>query len=313
MNALVLTGSGMLIWSAFRLMEYLLTRLPDVRLNYLFSIIISMALAVLGVLLLFAAYTLAARVFGWRVPFLQMFSDSFSPKDAAEEQVVAISSRNSYILILAALCSFYVLFLQESIAVNLYWTMTLPVLILLVEWKTGRENVLYVLGTLGILLFLCTVKLSVQNDYNLLSERPIITASLVSYALVTWWVWHNVKHVPGGESLLQWRLILTFLLGSLCIFYFHAILTTINCLFDQKTASVAYQARIEEKCPPYGSYIVSLSYTHRGKRRGRLLTVSRPFYYRIKEGDTITLHLHPGLLGWAWYHDGMGEREVRKN
>lgn len=310
---LLMVGSLLLIWGSYRLGNYAIQEILQALArnnNLAYRIIVSasmIGLLALALLLFYGAYVLTASLFGWPIPFLDKITSSLDKEEV--DASIEMGPRNIYLLLVASLGSFYMLFLQQSQAFNFYWVLVFPVFILLAEWKNSKQDLLYVLSILGVLCFLCSIKLAIQHDGTLLyGIPPITTASLISYLLVGIWVYLRVRHVPENKSLFEYRLILTFLLGTLCIFYFHSVLETINCRYDPMKSIVKYKAIVVEKCPPYGNYTLSLSYQKDDRFRGMLLPVSARLYHQVKEGDTITLQLHPGLFGWPWYHEHMGER-----
>lgn len=313
---LLMVGSFLLIWSSYRLSYYAVQEILQIFTSndnvfyQLVAIAATVFLLALALLLLYVGYVVIASLWDWPIPFLAKTTDTLSEE---EMEPIYIGPRNTYILLLAALGSYYMLFLQHSQNFDFYWALFFPLPILLVNWRSAQKYVLYVLGILGVLAFICTIKLNIQyNAYLLSSLPPFFSASLLSYLLVGLWVHYHVKRVPDHKSLLEYRLVLTFLLGTLCIFYFYSMLTVINCRYDSKKSAVKYKAIVMEKCPPYGDYTLSLSYQKGDRFRGMLLPVSARFYHQIKEGDTITLQLHSGLFGWPWYHDGMGKRDVHR-
>jgi len=311
-SILLMVGSVLLIWSSYRLGYYAIQQVFQVltgQYNLAYQLIIILAtlfLLTLTLLLLYASYAITAILWDWPITFLDKDKYVFSEEEMED---IKIGPRNTYILLLATLGSYYMLFLQHSQSFDFYWALIFPLPILLVNWRSAQKNILYILGILGVLAFICTIKLNIQYNAHLLSILPpFFSASLLSYLVVGLWVYYHVKRVPDHKSLLEYRLVLTFLLGTLCIFYFYSMLTIINCRYDSNKSIVKYKAIVMEKCPPYGDYTLSLSYQKGDRFRGMLLPVSARLYHQVKEGDTITLQLHPGLFGWPWYHDGIGKR-----
>ena len=219
---------------------------------------------------------------------------------------------NGSLLALALIGSCYVLFLQESPHLNLYWVLAFPFFFLLAEWKAATAHGAYIAWTLCLLLLLCVIKLDIYSKEILLSGiMPEITAGLISYAVTATFVWYFTRKAPASESLQSWRFSLTILIGSLAIFYFLSVLKSINCLLDPMQSAVYCQTTVCQKCPPYNGFALCLHYTYQGKHGSTLLEVSEGLYFRVKEGDTITLRLHPGVLGWPWYHPGIGFRKMK--
>ncbi|HWV70849.1 MAG TPA: hypothetical protein VN040_04005 [Pseudosphingobacterium sp.] len=305
----------MLIWSSIRLAHHLwyeqVSSLradggwPVLFIHSLFCLI----LLALALFLLFGAYMLLARIFTWQIPFHRMIYLRLNLDK--HENIIQFPGtlRNRYLLSVATLGSFFVLFLQESRTVNLYWNIAFPLFIMLVQWKKEKARPLTVLGILAVLLLLCTIKLATQGGQILLSGTPPLTAaSIISFLTIGFWVFFHIKEAPKGESLWHWRFSVTILISFVFILYFNIVLKNINCHFDPMKISVKRSVMVAQKCPPYGDYVLSLTYIERGKQHGFLLPVSARLYHQVKEGDTITLQLHPGLFGWPWYHDGMGKR-----
>jgi len=315
---LLMVGSVLLLWSSYRLSYHAFQQILEVftgkhqLIDQLFTSVGMIVVLALALLLALAAYLINAFIWGLPVPFPANEAIDDSPEDADSLQI-QIGARNTYLLLLAALGSYYMLFLQQSQHVDFYWVLCFPVFILLVNWQSARRQVYAVLAILGIMGFICLIKLNTLYNANLLSTVPLfISASLLSYALIGLWVYYHVKRVAEDKSLLEYRLLLTFLLGTLCIIYFHSMLSIINCRYDPRKDTVSYPAIVMQKCPPYGDYTLSISYYKDKAYHGMLLPVSAKAYHAIKEGDTLTLRLHPGLFGWPWYHDGLGMRQAVK-
>lgn len=315
---LLMVGSVLLLWSSYRLFHQAYQQILDVfkgedqLIDQLFTSIGTIVVLALALLLAGVAYLINAFLWDLPVPLLanKVSEDLLEDTDPLSIQ---IGARNSYLLLLAALGSYYVLFLQQSQHIDFYWVLCFPVFILLVNWQSARRQVYAVLAILGIMGFICLIKLNTLYNANLLSTVPLfISASLLSYALIGLWVYYHVKRVTEDKSLLEYRLLLTFLLGTLCIIYFHSMLSIINCRYDTRKDTVSYPAIVRQKCPPYGDYTLSISYYKDKAYHGMLLPVSAKAYHAIKEGDTLTLRLHPGLFGWPWYHDGLGMRQAVK-
>jgi len=183
---------------------------------------------------------------------------------------------------------------------------------LLIDWKKSGPQVAHVAGTLGVLLFLCLVKLNIHSKEILLSGMlPQITAALISYPVTGLIVWYFTRKLPSGQSTWSWRLSLTVLMGTLAVFYVLTVLKTVNCLFAPKQHSVYCKTTVCQKCPPYNGFAFCLNYTYEGKKGNMLLEVPDSVYLRVNEGDTLTLRMHPGFFGWPWYHPGIGFRTTR--
>lgn len=315
---LLMIGSVLLIGSSYRLGHYAFQQIMQVftgNHQLIFQLLTSMGMIVmfaLALLLVGTAYLINALAWALPIPFIDTETDK-NPSDDTEALEVQIGSRNCYILLLAAIGSYYMLFLQQSQHIDFYWVLCFPLFLLLVNWQSARSYVFYVLGILGVIGFICILKLNMLYNAHLLSSVPLFfSASLLSYVLVGLWIYYHLRRMSEEKSLMEYRLLLTFLLGTLCIIYFHSILSIINCRYDPMRGTVTYQAIVMQKCPPYGDYTLSISYYKDKRYHGMLLPVSARHYHQIKEGDTITLRLHPGLFGWPWYHDGLGMREAIK-
>jgi len=318
-NILLMVGAVLLLWSSYRTCEHAygliidIFQVEDQLIDQLFTSIGTIVLLALALLLVATAYFINAFLWNLPIPFIanEATAEAFAEINLLLAQ---IGARNIYLLLLAALGSYYMLFLSHSQHVDFYWVLCFPLFMLLVNWQSARKQVLYVLCALGAMGFTCLLKLNTLYNAHLLSSVPLFfSALLLSYALVGLWVYYHVRRIAEDKSLLEYQVLLTFLLGTLCIIYFHSMLSIINCRYDPMKGTVTYKAIVQEKCPPYGDYTLSISYYKDNAYHGMLLPVSGHLYRRVQQGDTITLQLHRGLFGWPWYHDGLGmHRDIGK-
>lgn len=223
----------------------------------------------------------------------------------------APSSRgNCYLILLTTLATLFGLIFRISISAQLILSGVLLVFFYLIRWQhhanSGLPTFIYVM----ICLFISTIRISFLQHYALFNAVwPFVLAVLLSLLFTAGWIMLKIRRVPVGSSSREWHTSLIVVTSILFFQHFHVALKTINCQYDPIHENVVYSATVHEICPAYGnSYTLSLTYEHKGKSYGVFMPVHQLIHQKVAVGDTLSLHLHPGLLGWPWYHDDIHTR-----
>ncbi|MFD2555232.1 hypothetical protein [Sphingobacterium tabacisoli] len=223
----------------------------------------------------------------------------------------APSSRgNCYLILLTTLATLFGLLFRISISAQLILSGVLLIFFYLIHWQhhanSGLPTFIYVM----ICLFISTIRISFLQQYELFNAGwPFLLAVLLSLLFTAGWVMLKIRRIPVGSSSREWHISLIVVTSILFFQHFHVALKTINCQYDPIHENVVYSATVYEKCAPYNNrYLLSLTYMHKGKEYGVLMPVHELAYQQVSVGNTLSIHLHPGLLGWPWYHDDIHTR-----
>lgn len=258
--------------------------------------------------LLSIVYLLYAKVCGLPIPNKGPLSSILDTPNLRQAFDFSVSIRNTYVLLIALPTTFYALFLQVSTIVTLLCSIAILLLIYLVEAHKNIKNGITTLAILILLLFCFNVKLTSLQNYSLLGDAtPLILSFCVSLLFaasmgIRHRRFYEIEKRYPNESLM---VPLTIMTAVLFCFYFQTVLLTINCHFAPRNGGENYQAVVQLKCPIHDLH---LKYKKNGKEKHAVIEVHPKLFHRVKEGDTIKLHLHSGRLGWPWYHDHISKR-----
>lgn len=259
--------------------------------------------------LLSIVYLLYATVCGLPIPNKGPLSFILDDPNLRQAFNFGVSMRNTYILLIALPTTFYALFLQVSTTITLLCSIAILLLIYLVEARKNIKNGITTLAILILLLFSFNIKLSSLQNYSLLGDStPQVLSFCVSLLFAAsmairhrrFYVVDKKRH-PNEPLMVP----LTMMTAVLFCFYFQAVLLTINCHFAPRNGGENYSAVVNLKCPIHDLH---LTYQKNGKEKYAVIEVHPKLFHRVKEGDTIKLHLHSGRLGWPWYHDHISKR-----
>lgn len=259
--------------------------------------------------LLSIVYLLYAKICGLPIPNKGPISFILDDPNLRQAFDFGVSMRNTYVLLIALPTTFYALFLQFSTIVTLLCSVAILLLIYLVEARNNIKNGITTLAILTLLLFCFNIKLTSFQNYGLLGDStPRVLSFCISFFFAASMAFRHRrfyvidKKRPSQES---WMVPLTIMTAVLFCIYFETVLLTINCHFAPRNGGENYSAVVDLKCPITDLH---LKYQKNGKEKYAVIEVHPKLFHRVKEGDTIKLHLHSGRLGWPWYHDHISKR-----
>ncbi|WP_437920426.1 hypothetical protein [Sphingobacterium sp. LRF_L2] len=315
-RGLIIITAYQLCWSGGRLISQLIDQtLPAIypindRLSSLGNLLLGLLLTMLIFIVFFLGYILI--IFATRRTSM-FFEQLHAILYRQNEQGVYhpyLSPRNLLLLLSSSIGTYYMLFIHDRTSGILYWTACLLVIALLIQKERKSSSTFVMISLLAVYLFFCTVKLNMLIEYRLLYDSATIILSHIlaivftGILIIRFW-----RKIPNGIQKLSWRINLVILLSIPTIFYFRTALTVINCEFWTNRPGENYKAVVQEKCPVYqNTYDLYISYHDGKKTKSTLLTVHPKLYAKVKRGDTISMHLHGGSLGWPWYHDHISKR-----
>lgn len=260
--------------------------------------------------LAYLSYLTLIAIFTRLNPLWRAFKAFRKEPDIRALLEIGTSTSNRNILLMAVNTALYIFFFSHTVPVLLSLSLILFALLYLVHWQPGCRSIFPTLSILSVLLFLSALKLKAQQNYELLDSRASLFISLAfSLLFAALWLLRYKARIQKKANSYRWVGTLIVCLGLAFLFYFYAILSTLNCYFDPMQKGVNYPIRVEEKCPvANNAFQIAFSYHENGKKKYSLLPVSPILHYRLAVGDTLQLHLHPGRLGWPWYHDSIDKR-----
>lgn len=278
------------------------------------SILVNILLIVGNILLittlLYLLYVFASVIMPETFKRLQ-FIERYREVASLDSLFNAPSSRsNYYLILLTTLSLLFSIIFRISISAQLILSGVLLVFFYLIRWQhhanSGLPTFIYVM----ICLFISTIRISFLQHYALFNGVwPFVLAVLLSLLFTAGWIMLKIRRIPVGSSSSEWHTSLIVVTSILFFQHFHVALKTINCQYDPIHENVVYSATVHEKCTPYSNrYVLSLTYTHNDKEYGVFMPVHPLVHEKVSVGSTLSIHLHPGLLGWPWYHDDIHTR-----
>lgn len=304
-----------LIWfSLISLSRYAITQLEELIQGTFGIALIGNGILLLGniSLILFLtciAYLLYVKMCGFPIPKRGPLSFILDDPNLRQALDFGVSMRNTYLLLIGLPTTFYAIFLQRSTTVTLFASLLVLLSIYLIDHRKSIQNAASTVIILIVLLFCFTLKLISLQDYSLLGAyTPNVLSFFVSLLFaaslaIRYRRFYEIDHKrhPNESRMIPLTMMTALLFGI----YFHTVLLTVNCHFAPRSSGENYRAVVDLKCPMTDLH---LKYQKNGKEKYAIIEVHPKLFDRVKEGDTIKLHLHSGRLGWAWYHDHISKR-----
>lgn len=273
----------------------------------LFYIIVTLTTAVVVFSFYFIGYLLMALAVGHHDVLPAKWPRIRRLLDQVWASFLQFSLGNKYTLLLSFGGTLYILFIQDSMTILLAW----QVLLLLTSFFIPlhyRGSPFVILLLLSCILVI-TVRLRTLQDYELLHhDRPLLIAALLSVLLYGCWGYIH-RFIFTDSDMLPVALLGLLLGGCFTIFVLSTALTTLNCHYADLSTRIDFNAKIIQTCD-YGnnSYSIRFLYLENGKERTGEIAVHPWAYHSAKVGGVISVHLHPGYLGWHWYHHSIRQR-----
>lgn len=311
--ALLLIGSGLLVWTAVLLGRFWYGEfsagdpandLPGKIGLALASVIF---LSTIGALLL-AALWLAGAAGGWRPSGKR--SEVVANFNRRVDALMELRGKDriaSYLLATACLGSFGIFFLQDSLRIAVGWSLLLPLLAALMPYRPGSRYYPRMLACCCVLMMMAGLKAKVLDGGSPLFFFSALKLSmLITLPAVLAVVWLKVS--TTGERDWHWRLFLALPLGCfVAFFYTGPVLAFFNMHLDPQRESRAYPAVVTQKCAPYEAPLLRVEVLYGVRKAEHLIDFRPEVFENSVDGDTVDVRIYEGYLGWPWFKAAQDE------
>ncbi|MNK15601.1 hypothetical protein D3C87_337480 [compost metagenome] len=218
-------------------------------------------------------------------------------------------SRNYVFIAIAVSITLYGLFGATTQEQRVY---SLGVLVLLIPFLEirGQERVMQFFVIFFVCIQVSSIALFDRLTYQLLiSSQPFwlavkkgipIAFIVCTMAHLFFWRKTNVVKLYG----IQFPIMIIA-----CTWYIRMLLIIANCQHIPNAKAVRIPAIVIQKCPACCDlYELWFSFRYEGQEEKVCINVGPKLHEQTNEGDSLILQMHPGILGWPWYHKDIKRR-----